>query len=58
MLFWRKGLAGEEQPAPVETVDSAPTLAALLGIAVPQGDFDGRCLDIDGGAGDTCAAKP
>ena len=58
VLFWRKGLAGEEQPAPVETVDIAPTLAAVLGLAVPQGDFDGRCLDIDGGAGDTCAAKP
>lgn len=54
MLFWRRGLAGFEQPAPVETVDIAPTLAALLGLAVPQGDFDGRCLDIDGGAGDTC----
>jgi predicted AlkP superfamily pyrophosphatase or phosphodiesterase len=58
ILFWRKGLAGEEQPAPVETVDIAPTLAAMLGLKVPQGDFDGRCLDIDGGAGDTCAPKP
>ncbi|MBV1690716.1 alkaline phosphatase family protein [Novosphingobium sp. G106] len=57
MLFWRKGLAGEEQPAPVETVDIAPTLAAMLGLVVPQGEFDGRCLDIDGGAGDTCAPK-
>jgi arylsulfatase A-like enzyme len=55
MLFWRKGLTGEEQPAPVETVDIAPTLAAVLGLTVPQGAFDGRCLDIDGGAGDTCA---
>lgn len=56
MLFWRKGLTGEEQPAPVETVDIAPTLAAVLGLKVPDGAFDGRCLDIDGGAGDTCAA--
>jgi predicted AlkP superfamily pyrophosphatase or phosphodiesterase len=54
MLFWRKGLAGFEQPIPVETVDIAPTLAALVGLAVPAGTFDGRCLDIDGGAGDTC----
>jgi hypothetical protein len=54
MLFWRQGLAGFEQPNPVETVDIAPTLAALLGLAVPQGAFDGHCLDIDGGAGDTC----
>ena len=55
ILFWRKGLAGLEQPAPVETVDIAPTLAALLGLKVPQGEFDGRCLDIDGSAHDICA---
>jgi len=58
LLFWRKGLAGFEQPAPVETVDIAPTLAALLRLDVPAGGFDGRCLDIDGGAGDTCAIPP
>lgn len=58
LLFWRKGLAGFEQPAPVETVDIAPTLAALLELDVPAGAFDGRCLDIDGGAGDTCAPPP
>lgn len=59
ILFWRKGMAGFEQPAPVETVDIAPTLAAVLGLAVPAGAFDGRCLDLDGGAADTChgAAK-
>ncbi|HET9630176.1 MAG TPA: alkaline phosphatase family protein [Novosphingobium sp.] len=54
LLFWRKGLAGFEQPAPVETVDIAPTLAALLGLKLPAGTFDGRCLDLDGGVGDTC----
>ena len=54
ILFWRRGLAGFEQPNPVETVDIAPTLAALLGLAVPAVEFDGRCLDLDGGAGDTC----
>jgi len=54
ILFWRKGLAGFEQPAPVETVDIAPTLAALLRLDVPAGEFDGRCLDIDGGPEDTC----
>ncbi len=58
ILFRRKGLAGMEQPAPVETVDIAPTLAAVLGLAVSQGEFDGRCLDIDGGPGDTCGARP
>jgi arylsulfatase A-like enzyme len=57
LLFWRKGLTGMEQPQPVETVDIAPTLAALIGLKVPQGAFDGRCLDIDGGPGNSCAPK-
>ena len=54
MLFWRKGVKGMEQPQPVETVDIAPTLAALIGLKVPEGSFDGRCLDVDGGPADTC----
>ena len=57
LLFWRRGLTGFEQPQPVETVDIAPTLAALIGLPVPAGAFDGRCLDIDGGPADTCAVK-
>ncbi len=56
MLFWRRGLPGFEQPAPVETVDIAPTLAALLKLSITDGDFDGRCLDLDGGPGNTCAS--
>ncbi len=54
ILFWRKGINGFEQPAPVETVDIAPTLAAVIGLDVPDGTFDGRCLDLDGGPGNTC----
>lgn len=55
MLFWRRGMLGFEQPAPVETVDIAPTFAALLKLNITDGDFDGRCLDLDGGPGNTCA---
>ncbi|WP_309622521.1 alkaline phosphatase family protein [Novosphingobium sp.] len=55
MLFWRPGITRFEQPQPVETVDIAPTLAAILGLSIPDGSFDGRCLDLDGGAGNTCA---
>ena len=55
MLFWRKGLPGFEQPQPVETVDIAPTLAAILGLVLPDGTFDGRCLDVDGSSANTCA---
>jgi len=54
MLFWRRGYTGFEQPQPVETVDIAPSLAALVGLAEPDGTFDGRCLDLDGGAKNTC----
>jgi len=57
MLFWRAGMAGFEQPSPVETVDIAPTLAAWIGLAVPAGTFDGRCLDLDSGPGDMCGTK-
>lgn len=53
ILFWRKGIAGFEQPLSVETVDIAPTLAAT--IHLPVKGLDGRCLDLDPGTGDTCA---
>ena len=55
ILFWRRGMAGFEQPAPVETVDIAPSLAAILKLDMTDGDFDGRCLDLDGGPGNSCA---
>ena len=54
ILFWRRGMRGFEQPQPVETVDIAPSMAAVLGLKVPDGAFDGRCLDLDGGAGNSC----
>jgi len=54
MLFWRKGMTGFEQPLSVETVDIAPTLAALIHLPLAPGDVDGRCLDLDAGTGTTC----
>ena len=54
IVFWRRGMRGFEQPHPVETVDIAPTLAALIGLRVSDGTFDGRCLDLDAGNGNTC----
>lgn len=54
ILFWRKGMAQVEQPFPIETVDVAPTLAAILGLTAESGAFDGRCLDLDSGPGSTC----
>jgi hypothetical protein len=52
ILFWRKGMTGFEQPQSVETVDIVPTLAAT--IKLPVKGLDGRCLDLDRGANDTC----
>ncbi|CAN5346362.1 alkaline phosphatase PhoY [soil metagenome] len=57
ILFWRKGIVPFEQPLGVETVDILPTLAAQIGLAVPKGEIDGRCLDIDASAANSCAAK-
>ncbi len=54
ILFWRKGMAGFEQPNSVETVDIAPTLAAMIGLPVPTGEMDGRCLDLVVGEGTNC----
>jgi predicted AlkP superfamily pyrophosphatase or phosphodiesterase len=54
ILFWRKGLAGFEQPNSVDTVDIAPTLAALTGLSIPKGDIDGRCLDLVAGPASSC----
>jgi predicted AlkP superfamily pyrophosphatase or phosphodiesterase len=54
LLFWRKGITPFEQPLPVETVDILPTLAALVGLHIPEGEIDGRCLDIAAGPRDSC----
>ena len=56
ILLYRPSMAGFEQPLPVETVDILPTLAALIGLRVPPGEIDGRCIDLDAGTGDTCTA--
>ncbi|MEZ0497032.1 alkaline phosphatase family protein [Sphingomonas sp. IW22] len=57
MLFWRKGMTRFEQPLAVETVDIMPSFAALVDLPLKPGEVDGRCLDLDGGPGDSCAGK-
>lgn len=54
ILFWRKGMTHFEQPVSVETVDIMPTFAALVGLRVDPSDIDGRCLDLEAGANDSC----
>jgi len=46
ILFFRPGVAGFEQPLPVETVDILPTIAAQIGLSIPAGEIDGRCIDL------------
>ncbi|WP_161812927.1 alkaline phosphatase family protein [Steroidobacter agaridevorans] len=46
LVFWWKGIVGFEQPVAVETVDLAPTLAKIIGLDVPAGEFDGRALPV------------
>ena len=54
ILFWRKGLAGFEQPNAVMTVDIMPTLASLIGVPVDANKVDGRCLDLLSGPENSC----
>jgi predicted AlkP superfamily pyrophosphatase or phosphodiesterase len=54
ILFWWPGAEGFEQSLPIETVDIAPTLAAITGIPAPK--VDGRCRDLDRTPADTCPA--
>lgn len=54
MLFWRKGLAGFEQPNAVMTVDILPTLASLIGVPLDADKIDGRCLDLLSGPESSC----
>jgi predicted AlkP superfamily pyrophosphatase or phosphodiesterase len=58
ILFWRKGMRGFEQPLAVETVDILPTLAPLVGVTIPAGTIDGRCLDLAEGPETSCRPSP
>jgi predicted AlkP superfamily pyrophosphatase or phosphodiesterase len=46
ILFWWRGVEGFEQPAAVETVDIAPTLAELVGFRIAPNEMDGRALQL------------
>ncbi|MEA3016432.1 MAG: hypothetical protein QOI38_1154 [Sphingomonadales bacterium] len=57
ILFWRRGMRPFEQPLAVETVDILPTLAATIGLTIPAGTIDGRCLDLIEGPESSCPAR-
>jgi predicted AlkP superfamily pyrophosphatase or phosphodiesterase len=54
ILFWRRGMAGFEQPNSIDTVDIAPTLAAMIGLPVAAGEMDGTCRDLMAGKESSC----
>lgn len=49
ILFWWKGVTPVAETVPIETVDIAPTLAAVIAVTPPA--VDGRCIEI----GQVCA---
>ncbi len=57
ILFWRAGMRPYEQPLGIETADILPTLAALIGLAVPAEEIDGRCVDLIEGPESSCPAR-
>lgn len=46
VVFWWEGVAGFQQPTAVETADIAPTLASIIGLAIPAVEIDGRALPL------------
>jgi predicted AlkP superfamily pyrophosphatase or phosphodiesterase len=54
ILFWRRGMIPFEQPLAIETVDIMPTLAALIGLPIPDGSIDGHCRDLQVGPESSC----
>ena len=54
ILFWRKGMAAFEQPNSIDTVDIAPTLAAIIGLPIWPREMDGKCRDLVAGVGTSC----
>lgn len=47
ILFWRPGMQARTLSQPVSTVDILPTVAPILGVALPR-SIDGRCLAVSG----------
>ncbi len=54
ILFWRRGMAGFEQPNPILVADIMPTLAGLIGLPVDAARIDGHCRDLVAGSGTSC----
>lgn len=47
ILIWWQGVAATDEARPMETIDIAPTLAAMLGVKPPP--IDGHCVEVGQG---------
>ncbi len=56
ILFWWKDAPAQTRFLPIETVDIAPTLAAVLNLT-PPADVDGRCLPLAATRPGACPAR-
>jgi predicted AlkP superfamily pyrophosphatase or phosphodiesterase len=56
IIFWWPEAPGEERFMPLRTVDIAPTLANLVGVK-PDGEIDGRCVDLPDFTQGKCRAE-
>ncbi len=54
ILFWWKDVLHQERSESAMTVDIVPTLASLIGLSIPAGEIDGRCLDLQPGPTTNC----
>ncbi|PTT73101.1 alkaline phosphatase family protein, partial [Pseudomonas sp. HMWF010] len=50
IIFWWKDGVSRERILPLDTVDIAPTIAAVTGVT-PPADIDGRCRPLGSGHG-------
>ena len=44
IIFWRPGYPAQTVDLPVQTVDILPSVAAMIGLAIPADGIDGKCL--------------
>ena len=53
-----RGCTGSSSPPRSRRSTSRRRWPRLIGLPYAAGEFDGRCLDLDGGAGDSCGGAP
>lgn len=55
IIFWRPGYPAQSVDLPAQTVDIVPSIAGMIGLALPAGAIDGKCLSQAPGA--ACSAR-